>query len=86
MEILNIIKIFLIYFLFLYYKISLKLNHYDKVYITITSWKARINKIHKTLEILLNNSIKPKKLILNLSTEEFPNKKYDLPKNILKLL
>lgn len=86
MEISNIFKIYLINFFILNYKISLKLNNYDKVYITLTSWKGRINKIHKTLDILLNNSVKPKKLILNLSIEEFPNKKNDLPKNILKLL
>ena len=58
----------------------------EKFYITLTSWKARINFIHKNLENLLINKIKPKKIILNLALEEFPNKKSELPKEILQLL
>lgn len=86
MKILNKFKIFLVYILYIFYKILLSSNYYEKVYITLTSWKERINYIHKTLESLLNNTIKPKKLILNLSEEEFPNKKLDLPKTILNLI
>lgn len=86
MKPLNIFKIYLIFNFYIFYKILLLSNYYEKVFITLTSWKERINDIHKTLENLLNNTIKPKKLILNLSLEEFPNKKLDLPKNILDLL
>ena len=59
--------------------------HY-KLIVTLTSWKGRINFIHKNLEKLLNNTIKPKKLILNLSREEFPKKNLELPIEILNLL
>lgn len=86
MEFLNLFKIYFIISFYILYKISISLKNYEKVYITLTSWKARINKIYKTIEILLNNTVKPKKIILNLSIEEFPNKKLDLPKNIINLL
>ena len=52
----------------------------------MTSWKKRINHCHKTIEILLTNSLPPYKLILNLATEEFPRKNFELPQNLLKLL
>jgi hypothetical protein len=52
----------------------------------MTSWKKRINKAHKSIEILINNSYKPDKVILNLAIEEFPKKNLELPKSILKLL
>ena len=48
--------------------------------------EKRINKAHKSIEILLNNSYKPDKVILNLAVEEFPKKNLELPKSILKLL
>ena len=72
----------IIFFLFFSYT----LRNREKFYITLTSWKARINYIHKNLENLLTNKIKPKKIILNLALEEFPNKNYELPKEILHLL
>ena len=52
----------------------------------MTSWKKRIINTHKSLEILINNTYKPDKIILNLAIEEFPKKNSELPKSILKLL
>ena len=80
MKFLILIKI--IFFLFF----SFTFRKRDNFYITLTSWKARINFIHKNLENLLTNKIKPKKIILNLALEEFPNKNSELPKEILYLL
>ncbi len=86
------------HFCFDYYESILKKNSSDillnkcfikydeKLIVTLTSWTARINYIEKTLQILLNNFVKPYKLILNLAIEEFPNKNLDLPEKILKLL
>ena len=76
--------IFLILITFLFF--SKKLNQKEKFYITLTSWKGRINFIHKNIENLLNNTIKAKKVILNLAQEEFPSKNLELPKEILALL
>jgi len=61
-------------------------GHTENFIITLTSWKGRINFIHKNLQNLLRNQIKPKKLILNLAVEEFPYKNSELPKEILTLL
>ena len=72
----------LIVFLFF----SKKLNQKENFYITLTSWKGRINFIHKNIENLLKNTIKAKKVILNLAEEEFPSKNSELPKEILTLL
>lgn len=66
--------------------IIIKFPYCEKIYVTLTSWKGRIKYIHKNLEILLNNTIKPTKIILNLAIEEFPKKYLELPKEILLLL
>ncbi len=58
----------------------------EKLILTMTSWKARIKHVYKTLEILLNNSVRPNKVILNLATDEFPKKNAELPKSLLNLL
>ena len=58
----------------------------EKLIVSLTSWTARINYIENTLKILINNFVKPYKIILNLAIEEFPNKNLDLPESILKLL
>ena len=62
------------------------INLNEKIIVTMTSWKKRINNAHKPIEILINNSYKPDKIILNLAEEEFPKKNLELPKSILRLL
>ena len=62
---------------------KIKLN--EKVIVSMTSWKKRINNAHYPIEILINNTYKPDKIILNLAIEEFPQKNLELPKSILKL-
>ena len=77
---------FLLFDIIIFYLIKFNIIKKNEIYVTLTSFKERINFINKTLDILLSNTIKPKKIILNLSTEEFPNKELDLPQNILVLL
>ena len=62
------------------------INIKEKVIITMTSWKKRIENSNRALEILLKNTYIPNKIILNLAIEEFPKKNKELPKNILNLL
>jgi hypothetical protein len=62
------------------------INLKEKVIVSMTSWKKRIINTHKSLEILINNTYKPDKIILNLAVEEFPKKNLELPKSILRLL
>ena len=61
------------------------INLNEKVIVSMTSWKKRINNAHKPIEILINNTYKPDKIILNLAIEEFPQKNLELPKSILRL-
>ena len=79
-------KIPLIFFLLFIALFTKYAYHQEDIYVTLTSWKGRIKFIHNCLENLLQNTIKPKKIILNLAIEEFPNKFSELPKEILFLL
>ena len=78
----NIFKIFILFSLLLFINFPINLDNHKNFYITLTSWKGRINLIHNNLENLLNHKEKPKRIILNLAIEEFPNKYSDLPKEI----
>ena len=55
----------------------------DNLIVSLTSYPPRIATVHKTIETLLNQTIKPEKLILWLSDEEFPNREADLPEELL---
>lgn len=58
-------------------KIDLKIS--DKLIVSFTSWNKRIQYCKHTIDLMMNQTVLPDKIILNLSEEEFPNKKYDLP-------
>ena len=53
--------------------------------VSLASYPSRINTVYKTIETLLNQTVKPDRLILWLAEEQFPNKEADLPENLLKL-
>lgn len=76
--------LFVIYYNYFFIFTDSFIKH--NIIVTLTSWKMRIKFIAKNIEIILNNTIKPKKVILNLSVEEFPKKTSELPKNLLYLL
>jgi hypothetical protein len=56
-----------------------------KVIVSLTSYPARIPRIHYTIISLLKQTIKPDEIILWLGNEQFHNKNDDLPKELLKL-
>ena len=56
-----------------------------EVIVSLTSFPARINVVHQTIESLLNQSFCPDKVVLWLAPEQFPNKEADLPQNLLNL-
>lgn len=56
-----------------------------KLIVSLTSFPARINTVHITINTLLNQTIKPDKLILWLTESQFPNKENDLPDALLNL-
>ncbi|MDD7567798.1 MAG: glycosyltransferase [Helicobacter sp.] len=66
-----------------------KLENYIRVQntliISLTSYPTRINRVHLCIETLLNQSLKPDKLILWLAKEQFPNREDDLPQHLLQL-
>lgn len=57
----------------------------DDLIVSLTSYPDRINIVHKVIESLLNQTIKPEKIILWLADSQFPNKENDLPKELLDL-
>lgn len=59
--------------------------YHPDIVVSLTSYPARINIVNKTIESLLDQSIKADKVILWLAPEQFPNKEADLPQELLDL-
>ena len=57
----------------------------DRLIVSLTSFPARMHDIHYCLYSLLNQSLKPYKVILWLAESQFPNKELDLPDKVLRL-
>lgn len=53
--------------------------------VTLTSYPARIKSVYKTVNSLLNQSIKPTKIILWLADSQFPGRESDLPESLIRL-
>ena len=66
--------------------IAKKNSKIDNLIISLTSYPARINTVNQTIETLLNQSVKPDKIILWLGEDKFPNKEKDLPQQLLDLI
>ncbi|MDR1943047.1 MAG: class I SAM-dependent methyltransferase [Endomicrobium sp.] len=62
------------------------LNQKNKIIISLTSYPARINVVHKAILTLLKQTKKADKVILWLATEDFPNKEKDLPIELTELI
>lgn len=56
-----------------------------RIIVSLTSIPERMYDVHYTLYSLLNQQVKPDKVILWLSNEDFPNGELDLPKEVLGL-
>ena len=56
-----------------------------RIIVSLTSYPARINIVHKTIVTLLNQTVKPDLLILWLAKEQFPGRKKALPKELKRL-
>ncbi|MCV3500524.1 glycosyltransferase [Campylobacter lari] len=67
--------------------LKLKCNKINKnnIIISLTSYPARIDKLHHTLHSLILQNLKADRILLWLSEDEFINKEKDLPKKILFL-
>lgn len=60
------------------------INNRELIIITFTSWKKRIQNCSHIVDLMNKQTLKPNKIILNLSTDEFQNKEKDLPKQLLE--
>lgn len=59
---------------------------YDELLVvTLTSWSKRITNCTAVVQSILQQSIKPDAIYLNLSVVEFPNKEKDLPVDLVEL-
>lgn len=56
-----------------------------EIIISLTSFPPRIKHVKYTIQTLLNQTLKPDKIILWLAETEFPKKEKNLPKSLLKL-
>lgn len=59
------------------------LDEQSKIIVSLTSYPARIDTVWITVATLLNQTLKPYKVILWLAKEQFPNER--LPKKLLEL-
>ena len=57
----------------------------SEIIISLTSFPQRMYELHYTIYSLLNQSVKPSKVILWLGKEQFPNLEDDIPKQVLDL-
>ena len=55
----------------------------SSIIITMTSWKKRINEAIKTIKSCNEQTIVPDRIYLNLSVEEFPGRRSEVPEDIL---
>ena len=53
--------------------------------VSITSYPGRIHAVHKSINTLLRQSLKPDKIVLWLAKEQFPDGKAKLPEELLRL-
>lgn len=55
----------------------------DRLIVTFTSWKKRITNCIDTIHMVMNNTVVPDVIYLNLSSREFPKKELELPKDLV---
>lgn len=58
-------------------------NH--KIVVTMTSWTKRIGNCFGVIQTILDNTLKPDFVYLNLSLEEFKDREKSLPVNLVEL-
>ena len=59
---------------------------FNNIFVTMTSWKKRIENVMPTIRSILENTLTPNKIYINLSVEEFPNKENDLPQDLVRFV
>lgn len=55
----------------------------ERIIVTMTSWTKRIKNIPKVIDSIMNQTMKPNLMVVNLSIVEFPKKEESLPNEVL---
>lgn len=58
----------------------------ERIIVSLTSWEKRIDNVPAVVRSILGNTVKPDLVVLNLSTQEFPGKEKDLPRDLVDLV
>ena len=58
----------------------------DTIIASLTSYPARIGKVHIAIKTIIEQSLPPDEIWLTLSDDQFPNREKDLPYTILNLV
>lgn len=53
------------------------------IIVTMTSWVKRIENVKSVVESIMNNTVKPDRVYLNLSKTEFDSERVELPKDLV---
>ncbi len=53
------------------------------IIVTMTSWVKRIENVKSVVESIMNNTVKPDRIYLNLSKTEFDSERVELPKSLV---
>ena len=53
------------------------------IIVTMTSWVKRIENVKSVVESIMNNTVKPARVYLNLSKTEFDSERVELPKDLV---
>lgn len=57
----------------------------ERLIVSMTSWKKRIGNVADVVKCIFNGTVVPDRIVLNLSTDEFPEKTVELPKELVDL-
>ena len=62
------------------------MNLDKRLFVSLTSWAKRIENVKFVVETMLNQTITPYKIIINLCIQDFPFCEDDLPEDLLSLI
>lgn len=63
----------------------LKVKELNEFIVSLTSYPKRIDKVHLVIMSIIDQSVKPDKIILWLAESQFPNLEKDLPNELIRL-
>lgn len=58
----------------------------QRIFVSLTSWTKRIDNVKFVVETMLNQTLIPHKVIINLCIQDFPQYEEDLPNDLLEFI